>query len=89
MLYADLLVSLQQGNVKKSEKLMKIVKTDRENLHIFLTASVISMTFSEKMWLTTKLSHKKPMLYPLFRKHPLFRSHRGLRVKLHLDSFKD
>ena len=29
------LVSLQQGNVKKSEKSMKIVNIHRENLHIF------------------------------------------------------
>ena len=28
-------VYLQQGNVKKSKKLMKIVNTDEENLHIF------------------------------------------------------
>ena len=29
------LVSLQQGNVKKSKKLMKIVNIEEENLHIF------------------------------------------------------
>ena len=29
------LVYLQQGNVKKSKKLMKIVNIDEENLHIF------------------------------------------------------
>ena len=29
------LVSLQQENVKKSEKLMKIVNIEEENLHIF------------------------------------------------------
>ena len=29
------LVSLQQGNVKKSEKLMKIVNIEGENVHIF------------------------------------------------------
>ena len=29
------LVSLQQRNVKKSEKLMKIVNIEGENLHIF------------------------------------------------------
>ena len=29
------LVSLQQGNVKKPEKLMIIVNTEREKLHIF------------------------------------------------------
>ena len=41
------LVSLQQGNVKKSKKLMKIVNIDRENLHIIWTTW-------EKMWLMTK-----------------------------------
>ena len=29
------LVSLQQGNVKKSEKSMKIVNIDGENLYVF------------------------------------------------------
>ena len=29
------LVLLEQGNVEKSEKLMKIVNIDGENLHIF------------------------------------------------------
>ena len=29
------LLSLQQGNVKKSEKSMKIVNIEGENLHIF------------------------------------------------------
>ena len=29
------LVPLQQGNVKKSETLMKIVNTEGENFHIF------------------------------------------------------
>ena len=31
------LVSLQQGNVKKSEKAMKIVNIEEENLHISRT----------------------------------------------------
>ena len=31
------LVSLQQGNVKKSKKLMKIVNIEEEGLHIFWT----------------------------------------------------
>ena len=28
-------VYLQQGNVKKSKKMMKVVNSDEENLHIF------------------------------------------------------
>ena len=31
------LVYLQQGNIKKSKKLMTIVNTDEENFHIFRT----------------------------------------------------
>ena len=44
------LVSLQQGNVKKSKKSMKIVSMEGENLHIFWMTWWILMTFSEKMW---------------------------------------
>ena len=43
------LVSLQQGNVNKSKKLMKIVDIEEENLHIFWASWRISMKFSEKM----------------------------------------
>ena len=44
------LVFLQQGNVKKSEKkLMKMVKIEKENLHIFLTSSGTSMRFLDTM----------------------------------------
>ena len=45
------LVSLQQRNVKKSEKLIKIINRDKENLHIFWTIWKTSMKFSGKMWL--------------------------------------
>ena len=45
------LVSLQQGNIKQSEKLMKIVNTEEENFHIFWTSWGISMKLSAKMWL--------------------------------------
>ena len=31
----DVITSLQQANVKKSEKSMKIVNIEEENLHIF------------------------------------------------------
>ena len=45
------LVSLQQGNVKKSKKSMKIVNIEGENFQIFWTAQGILMEFSGKMWL--------------------------------------
>ena len=53
------LVFLQQGNVKKSKKLMKIVKIDEENLQTFQTTRGISMKFSRKMCLMIILKIKK------------------------------
>ena len=50
---------LQQGNVKKSKKFMKIVKIDEENLQIFQTTRGISMKFSGKMCLMIILKIKK------------------------------
>ena len=50
------LVYLQQGNVKKSKKLMKIVNTDEENFHIFRTTWEISIIFSGKMCLILKVT---------------------------------
>ena len=43
-----LLVSLQQGNVKRSKKSIKIVNIEGENLQIFLTTWGDSMKFSVK-----------------------------------------
>ena len=42
---------MQQENVKKSKKLMKLVNSDEENLHIAWTTWRISMKFSGKMCL--------------------------------------
>ena len=42
------LVSLQHGNVKKSENSMKIVNIEGEKLHIFGTTRGISMKFQER-----------------------------------------
>ena len=42
---------LQQGNVKKSKKIIKIVNIEEENLHILSTSWGISIKFSGKMWL--------------------------------------
>ena len=45
------LVSLQQGNVKKSKKSMKIANIEGQHFHIFWTTQGILMEFSGKMWL--------------------------------------
>ena len=45
------LACLQQENVKKSRKLMKLANIDEENLHIFLATWGTLMKFSEKMCL--------------------------------------
>ena len=63
------LVYLQQGNVKKSKKLMKLANIDEENLHIFQTTLGISMKFSGKMCLMIILKVKKAGLYSLSRKY--------------------
>ena len=59
------LVSLQQRNVKKCEKSMKIVNIGGENLHIFWTTWGISIRLSGK---TRLISHKKQG-FTLLRKH--------------------
>ena len=59
MLYATSLVSLKQGNDKKSEKLMKLVNIKRKNLEIFSTSWGIPMKFSGKMWLVIILKFSK------------------------------
>ena len=41
-------VFLEQENVKKSEKLMKIDNIDKKNRHIFLVTREISIKFSER-----------------------------------------
>ena len=53
------LISLQQGNVKKSKKAMKIVSIEGESLHIFWTTWGLSMEFSEKTWLMIILKFTK------------------------------
>ena len=45
------LVFLQQRNVKKSKKLMKIVSIEGESLYIFWTTWEIWMKFSGNLWL--------------------------------------
>ena len=61
-----LLVYLQQGNVKNSKILMKIVNIDKGSLDIFQTTLGILVKFSGRTCLTTILDMpKKPGFYLL------------------------
>ena len=59
------LVSLQQGNVKKYEKSMKIINLEAENLHIFWTTLEASMKISGKMRLMIILKSNKKQGFTL------------------------
>ena len=61
------LVYMQQGNVKKSKKFMKLGNISEENLHIFRKTWGTSMKFSGKMFLIIIL--KQSGLYLLCRKY--------------------
>ena len=60
------LVYLQQKNLKKSKKLLKIVIIEEENLNIYQTTWGLSMKFSGKIKIE---NNKKPGLYHLSRKY--------------------
>ena len=64
------IVSLQQENSKKPEKLMKIVNIEEENLHIFWTSWGISIKFYKKEATYDKIKpHKNPGRHPFSGKH--------------------
>ena len=65
-------VSLQQGNVKKSEKKMKIVNIEEENLRIFWMTWGISMKFSGKVSLMIILKIRKSRGSPCLSKRCIF-----------------
>ena len=65
LLYVTSLVSLLQGNVKKSGKLMKVVNIDGENLYIFRTTSGISKKFPGKVGHTIILKVTKNQVFTL------------------------
>ena len=65
MLYATSLVSLKQGNDKKSEKLMTLININRENLEIFSTSWGIPMKFSGKTCLVIILKFSKKQGFTL------------------------
>ena len=60
------LVFLQQGNVKNSEKLMKIVNIKGENLHVFWTTWGILVKFPGKIWLMIILNVTKKQGFTIF-----------------------
>ena len=68
LLYSDVIrfFVAKQGNVRKSKKLMKIVNTDGENIHIFITTYLMSMKFSGKMYLMIILKVIKNLSLTLF-----------------------
>ena len=72
------LVFLRQGNVKKFEKLMKIVNIEEKNLQIYWTSSGISMKFSGKLSLVIILKITKNQDSTLSLKHTfLGKPHEG------------
>ena len=72
------LVSLEKGNVKNSEKLMKIVNIEGENLHIFRTTWGSSMKFSGKMRFIIILKVRNSSVSPSLHKTRFWKnSHRG------------
>ena len=62
------LVSLKKGNVKNSEKLMKIVNIEGENLHISRTTWGSSMKFSGKMRFIVILKVRNSSVSPSLHK---------------------
>ena len=71
------LVYLYQGNVKISEKQIKIVNIEEEDLHILWTTWVVSIKFSG-MWLMiiSKVTKKQGASLPIENTF-LEKSHRG------------
>ena len=84
------LVSMQQRNVKKSQKSLKIVNIEGENVHVFWTTSGIAMKFSGNTWLRIILKVKSKQDFSLSlslslslsRKHIFGKNQRGWCVKL-------
>ena len=78
------LVSLQQGNVKKSRKLMKVANIDREIVHNFWTTWGISVKFSGKMWLMALLKATKKQAFSLSLEETFFEKPQGTAAVLQL-----
>ena len=66
LLYAEFISFFVTRKCQKSEKLMKTVNIDGENLHIFWTNKGISNKFSGKFWLMIILKVTKTEDFTLF-----------------------
>ena len=66
------LVSLQQGNIERCEKLIKIVNIDRPKFHIFWMIWGISLKFSGKMWTVIILNVKKKQWFNFYAEDTFF-----------------
>ena len=71
------LVYLQQGNVKKSKKLIKIVNTGEDYLHIFQTTTGIFMKLSRKMCLMIILKVTKNHGFTLSLENAVLQKQQG------------
>ena len=82
------LVVLQQGNVKKPKKSMKMVNIEVENLRIFWMSCGSSVKLSGMMWLMIILKVKKTGLLLFFKKRKIGKTTGG-GVKLTDFRWKD
>ena len=72
------LVSLQEENIKRSEKSVKTINIEGEHLHIFRMTWGISIKFSVKMWLMIIMKVTKNQGCTLSKKHIGFwKNHKG------------
>ena len=72
------LVSLQEGNIKKSEKSVKTINIEGEHLYIFQMTWGISIKFSVKMWLMIIMKVTKNQICTLSKKRIGFwKNHKG------------
>ena len=70
------LVSLPQGNVQKSIKLLKIVDIEEENLHIFWTSCRFNEIFKEDMTYNNIKTSQKKRASPFLPKSNFWKNQR-------------
>ena len=75
-----LLVYLQQGNVKNSKILMKIVNIDKGSLDIFQKTLGISVKFSRRMCLITILNIAKNQAFTFSLENAVFEKSQGGQI---------
>ena len=77
LLYAEFISFFVTRKCQKSEKLMKTVNIDGENLHIFWTNKGISNKFSGKFWLMIILKVTKTEDFTLFIEDTFLKKSQG------------